>query len=584
MSLAVRLLLGLAAIASFVTAVVGLSAREVSRHQVERGFRDRLGAASRGARAEILHEAGTLANLLPPLCRHDTPADRALVDLEGAGGKVGALPVSATAGLQAALPAQAQTLRLDRLRVVTGDGIVLATADGEHRGALDPALATRLHRAPAGQPRMIRYGNEAHLEVHCTRVSPAVEKPSSVTGEVTPLMVGVVASRHIQPLLKRIGRAYGVALTLDPTPRPAEGFVTQALTVDEVPGMTLHATLSRQPLYDALARVDASMLLSGALGLLLSVALAVLLARGLSRPIEELAQQTRAVVRGEPRPVEGRGGREMRQLARSFNRALEELSAMRNRLARTERIAARREVARQVAHEIKNPLSPIRASMENLRRLRDRKSPKFDTYFDEATKTVLEEVHRIKRIVDEFTEFARMPPPQFGTVDLADVVRAVAALHDTPAASTGQVAHVRVAPVEGSVDHVAADRDQITRVVTNLVQNGVEAARDAGRAPEVVIRLHQAAGGHEVRIDVDDNGPGIPADMRDRIFEPYVTTKRTGNGLGLAIVQTIVHEHGGEIQVAAAPAPGCGGARLSVTLPVAGPPLLEQAPLSVPKP
>src|SRR6185503_6987659 len=108
------------------------------------------------------------------------------------------------------------------------------------------------------------------------------------------------------------------------------------------------------------------------------------LARGLSQPLVELAAQTREVVRGNPQPVRGRGGRELAQLARTFNRTIDELTMMRKRLARSERIAARREVARQVAHEIKNPLAPIRAAVETLRRLRAREDPAFDEYFEEA--------------------------------------------------------------------------------------------------------------------------------------------------------------------------------------------------------
>jgi len=575
MSLAVRLLLGLAFIALFVTAVVGLSAREVSRQEVERGFRHRIGAAVRGAQGEIIYEAGAVTQLLPPLCTHDTFVDRTLVDLEGAKGKVGELPLDTTSSLQAMVPAQAKALRLDRLQLVTGDGIILGTTHKKEQGDLDQALATRLH-GEAGRARVVRYGEETHIEIHCTRSSPVVTKKSSVTGKPEALMVGLVASRRVKPILERISRAYGVMLALDPAdlPTAGPGFITEQLTIAELPGLTVHAAVSRQPLFDALAQIDSSMLLSGAIGILLSVALAVLLARGLSRPIVELARQTRAVIHGEPRPVKGRGARELKQLAQTFNRTIEELTAMRKRLARTERIAARREVARQVAHEIKNPLSPIRASIENLRRLRDRQSPKFETYFDEATKTVLEEVHRIKTIVSEFTKFARMPPPRFARIDLGDMIRAVASIHDTPDAGTGGVATVKV-EVE-PVAEVMADRDQLVQVVTNLVQNGIEAARDAGSTPAVTIRLYPMSA-RDVCLEVDDNGPGIDPAVRERIFEPYVTTKKTGNGLGLAIVQTILHEHGGEIMAGEAPG---GGARLILTLPVDGPPLLEKAPHS----
>jgi nitrogen fixation/metabolism regulation signal transduction histidine kinase len=244
---------------------------------------------------------------------------------------------------------------------------------------------------------------------------------------------------------------------------------------------------------------------------------------------------------------------------------------MRKRLARTERIAARREVARQVAHEIKNPLAPIRAAMETLRRLRERRSPQFDEYFDEATRTVLDEVHRIKTIVGEFSKFARMPPPKFERIDSADVAAAVVALHD---AKDGRGPRVRLRHEE--LPAILADRDQLVQVLTNLVQNGIEAATAAERRPEVVVSL-ALRGERELRIEVRDNGPGIAAEVRDRLFEPYVSTKPEGTGLGLAIVQTILHEHGGEISVSDTPGVG---AVFEVILPVDGPSLLERAPAS----
>src|SRR5690606_12078025 len=148
----------------------------------------------------------------------------------------------------------------------------------------------------------------------------------------------------------RVGRAYGVQLALDPAELPPAGpaFLTRRLEVDAIPGLQVHAAVSRQPLFDALTQIDAAMFLTGTIALLLCVARAVVAARGPSQPIVELAQQAREVARGGPRPVRGRGGRELVQLAHSFNQTIEELAAMRRRLARTERIAARREVARQV--------------------------------------------------------------------------------------------------------------------------------------------------------------------------------------------------------------------------------------------
>ncbi|MEM9695649.1 MAG: ATP-binding protein, partial [Myxococcota bacterium] len=537
----------------------------VSRAEVERGFEQRIERAIQGARRELVWEATTMDEVLIPLCEHDSFVDQTLLDLERVKGRVDRLSPGRSIALKELVPDQARALRLDHLTLLSGDGYVLGASDASLRGSRSGALAQRL-----GEPkrtRLVTRGGVPHLEVHCRRRR----------GDYA---VGLIAGRKVEDILHRVGSTAGVALALhrEDLPQDGPGYLTRRLVIDAIEGLEVHAAISRQPLFEALAQIDSSMLLTGAMAVLLSVALAVLVARGLSQPIVELARQSRAVVRGSPHPVVGRGSREIRQLARSFNRTLEELSAMRERLARTERIAARREVARQVAHEIKNPLAPIRGAVENLRRLRERDSPKFDEYFDEATITVLSEVHRIKTIVDEFTKFARMPPPQFEAVDVVEVAERVATLHRTDAEITGERQEVAVHPLTPP-PVVTADRDQLVQVLTNLVQNGLEAARELhDRSPRVEVSF-EAAGEREVLVIVDDNGPGVAADLRPRLFEPYVSSKAEGTGLGLAIVQTIVHEHGGEIACAAAPSP-LGGARFVITLVVDGPPMLLAQPHS----
>jgi nitrogen fixation/metabolism regulation signal transduction histidine kinase len=284
---------------------------------------------------------------------------------------------------------------------------------------------------------------------------------------------------------------------------------------------------------------------------------AMLLSRGLARPIVELSRQAREAVRGEPKPVEGRGGRELEELGAAFNQAIQDLGALRRRLAASERIAAQREIARRVAHEIKNPLAPIRAAVETLRRLRARGDPAFDEYFDEASRTVLEEVARISHIVTEFTRFARLPAPQPAPMDLGDAARKVVSLH------TPSHAEVRLA-VEPCP--VTADRDQIVQVLTNLVQNALEACENT---PQPVVEVRVApAGPAAVCLVVRDNGPGVAPEMRDRLFLPYATTKEKGTGLGLSMVHHIVTEHDGEVTYRDAAG---GGAEFVVTLPSAGP-------------
>jgi nitrogen fixation/metabolism regulation signal transduction histidine kinase len=227
-------------------------------------------------------------------------------------------------------------------------------------------------------------------------------------------------------------------------------------------------------------------------------------------------------------------------------------------------------VARRVAHEVKNPLAPIRAAVETLRRLRAREDPAFDEYFDEATRTVLDEVHRIAGIVTEFTRFARLPAPRLQETDLGEVARHVVQLQKANAGG----AEVTL-DVVGDVPKVMADRDQIVQVVTNLVQNALDAVRErpGGR---VAVAVKQAAAGL-VEVGVRDNGPGIAPEIAARLFEPYATTKAQGTGLGLAIAQRIAMEHSGELSLVPSAAPsaaliGGSGAHFRLVLPVEGPP------------
>jgi nitrogen fixation/metabolism regulation signal transduction histidine kinase len=334
--------------------------------------------------------------------------------------------------------------------------------------------------------------------------------------------------------------------------------MVEGVLVPELGGMTLYATESRIPLYQALRRLDAAVLLIGGTTFAAALLVAMLLSRGLARPIVELSRQAREAVRGEPKPVEGRGGRELEELGAAFNQAIQDLGAVRRRLAASERIAAQREIARRVAHEIKNPLAPIRAAVETLRRLRARGDPAFDEYFDEASRTVLEEVARISHIVTEFTRFARLPAPQPAPMDLGELARKVVSLHAP--------SHAELRLITEPCGPVTADRDQIVQVLTNLVQNALEACEHTG-AP--VVEVHVApAGPAAVRLVVRDNGPGVAVEMRDRLFMPYATTKAKGTGLGLAMVHHIVTEHDGEVTYRDAAG---GGAEFVVTLPSAGP-------------
>jgi signal transduction histidine kinase len=241
------------------------------------------------------------------------------------------------------------------------------------------------------------------------------------------------------------------------------------------------------------------------------------------------------------------------QTFRSFDRMTAELRETRAKLAEAERAAAWQDMAQRVAHEIKNPLSPIKLGLETLRKAYKKDRATFAEMFEESTHAMLEEVQRIEHIVREFRDFARLPKARPGALDLGELVRELAKLY-----APAEVA-LELNIAEGLSAH--ADREQISQVVGNLLANAIDAVAGA-RTPRIQVSAARDRGDLLVRID--DNGPGVPAGERVRIFEPYVTGKQRGTGLGLAIVRRIAQDHGGSVQVGES---ALGGARFELRLP-----------------
>jgi two-component system, NtrC family, nitrogen regulation sensor histidine kinase NtrY len=210
-------------------------------------------------------------------------------------------------------------------------------------------------------------------------------------------------------------------------------------------------------------------------------------------------------------------------------------------LIRSQKVAAWREVARRLAHEIKNPLTPIQLSAERLRRHFSAAPPATATLVDECTATIVAEVESLKGLVDEFSQFARMPPPKAVPTALH------ALLDDTLTLYDGLFAEIRFERrYAADLPLVRVDPEQIRRVVINLVDNAIEAM---GRRGCITLETSREATNNIVRLVVADNGPGIAAADRDKLFLPYFSTKGRGTGLGLAIVRRIIAEHGGAIDV-----------------------------------
>jgi two-component system nitrogen regulation sensor histidine kinase NtrY len=214
-------------------------------------------------------------------------------------------------------------------------------------------------------------------------------------------------------------------------------------------------------------------------------------------------------------------------------------------LVTAQRTSAWADIARRIAHEIKNPLTPIQLSAERLRRKYGSVIKEDAAIFYQCTDTIVRQVDDIKRMVDEFSQFARMPKPVIGTEDVADMIRQVVFLQ--------RVGNAEIdIDVEMGEDPMPArfDRRLISQALTNIIKNATEAIGavapaeiDKGRILVTAVR-----DGSDIVIDVVDNGIGLPKENRSRLLEPYVTTREKGTGLGLAIVGRILEEHSGRIE------------------------------------
>jgi two-component system nitrogen regulation sensor histidine kinase NtrY len=218
-----------------------------------------------------------------------------------------------------------------------------------------------------------------------------------------------------------------------------------------------------------------------------------------------------------------------------------------SQLAKVERMEAWREVARRIAHEIKNPLTPIQLSAERLRRQLSSRADGDAKLVDECTRTIIGEVEDLKRLVSEFAAFARMPHLNPLPGDLNPLTEeTVATFRD---ANPGVDFALALTP---ALPQIAIDRDALKRAMVNLLEKAVNAAVGAnpnGARPRIEVSTALDAQSGVVTLDVSDNGPGIPPALRTRIFEPYFSTRKGGTGLGLAIVSAIVADHHGFVRV-----------------------------------
>ena len=318
---------------------------------------------------------------------------------------------------------------------------------------------------------------------------------------------------------------------------------------------------SRRPMVEAQKHIRAIAYGVAATGILLAIAISIWIAGRVSRPIEELARAAEEVAKGNwDTRVEVRSKDEVGTLARSFNHMTSELTGQREKLIQSERVAAWRELARRLAHELKNPLFPLQLTVENMVRARELPAAEFDEVFRESTQTMSMEIANLKTIIGRFSDFSRMPKPQLERINAADAITRVALLHfpwkgtaaedcDVTSAGAQKIdCCMLIAPDPLPID---ADPELLHRALSNLVLNAMDAMPDGGR-----LTLSAKSLGNSVELRVADTGAGMTPEERERLFTPYYTTKEHGTGLGLAIVQSVIADHGATISVESGPGGG----------------------------
>lgn len=533
-SLRARLILSFVAVGVVPPLLVGfftqqaMTAREQAR--MSRALEDRVG----GVREHLARRAEADRMAVSRLCLHDLAVDSFLMDISrGTDGP------ESEARLARVLPPVMTSLGFESLTLIDRrDARIRASAHAPSAvGTRAPSL---LSAADVAGGKHFLEGDELQIACAVSRGAAAIT-----------VVLGRKLTSHIEG--DRLGRVGTSVVRLAEPDEPAREVIAR---FEDARGRAQKLLVGEIDV-DA-SREDLRLVRLGVLGVsglaaLVALALGLVIAMRIGRALEALEAASDRVAGGDlEATIEGTGEGEIGRALHAFNRMTHELRGARLRLRRVERIAAWRDVARRIAHEIKNPLLPLQLSIETLRKTKQRNHPEFDEIFWESTETMLEEVTRLSRIVSEFSRFARMPPPVLAEMDLSRLVEKVASPYEDPRIEL-DLAH----PCE-----LVGDRDQLTQVVTNLLQNALAEARSR-------VRIRTEDHGSEVRLVVEDDGPGVPEDEREAIFEPYFTKKEGGTGLGLAIVDRIVGDHGGGIELTAS---SLGGARFVIALPVEGPP------------
>ena len=305
---------------------------------------------------------------------------------------------------------------------------------------------------------------------------------------------------------------------------------------------------SQRPYVELEERIRYVALSVGGSAIVIAIILSMWIAGRVTRPVEQLASAAQEVASGNwNTQVQIPSGDELGQLAESFNRMTRQLIQQREHLVQTERVAAWRELARRLAHELKNPLFPLQITVENLVRAREKSPEMFDEIFQESASTLLAEIQNLKGIIARFGEFSKMPAPKFQSISVNEVLAGVLRLFQAQLTAGDRPLIVSQVHLQPNLPMIAADSDQLHRAFSNLVLNAMDAMPQGG-----TLLIRTRALNNCVQIEISDTGVGVAEEERDRLFTPYYTSKAHGTGLGLAIVQSVISDHDGRIMVESA--------------------------------
>jgi len=487
---------------------------------------------------------------------------------------------------EAAALAAAQ--ELDVLDLVAPDGTIVSSAEWPARfGYQLPWAAKTAATRSGGFLQPIELPDETALALVAVRALPAGARALHVAGGrrldrkflqslVLPPGMRVLLYENLQPEVS--GRHLIAAEDDPPEAAPLEPLIARVIqdrreardaiewpdgpeTVDALPlagpdgpvlGVLLVGSSGRE-LAALVRRIRWSGVGFGAVAIAFGFLLSFLVSARVTRPVEQLAGAARAVADGDwdVQVDNVRTTGEIKVLADAFDTMTRQLVDHRDRLVQAERVAAWRELARRLAHELKNPLFPLRITIDNLRRARTLSPAEFDEVFEESLTTLQTGLGNLNTVIGRFSDFAKMPAPEFGQVSINELVEQSVALFRAQLAAPGHPPVTVRLELDPAVGTIRADGEQVRRVVQNLLLNAIDAMPEGGE-----LRIATARVNGVVRIDVADTGQGLGEEERSRLFTPYYTTKQHGTGLGLAIVQSVVTDHRGKIWVDSEPGRG----------------------------